>query len=151
MVCELFSYLDSGLTTHMLTASGQITNPGTGGCGPDHHDQGHRGVDADDQRHRLSRPVTGRADHLGLGPARRTRRGSVGVHKNYGAGMGWYGQMVNGGCVVVSRHRKPTFIVDCIGKTKLTCADMRVAVFGFQSWGIGRCLRSSMMVMKWFW
>lgn len=48
--------------------------------------------------------------------------------------MGWYGQMVNGGCVVVSRHRKPTFIVDCIGKTKLTCADMRVAVFGFQSW-----------------
>ncbi|WP_234913985.1 hypothetical protein [Corynebacterium belfantii] len=28
MVCELFSYLDSGLTTHMLTASGQITNPG---------------------------------------------------------------------------------------------------------------------------
>ncbi|OCA94129.1 hypothetical protein ACU21_08330 [Actinobaculum suis] len=28
LVCEPFSYLDSGLTTHTLTASGQITNPG---------------------------------------------------------------------------------------------------------------------------
>lgn len=28
LVCEPFSYLDSGLTPHTLTASGQITNPG---------------------------------------------------------------------------------------------------------------------------
>ncbi|HAT6386381.1 TPA: hypothetical protein JAJ60_002775, partial [Corynebacterium striatum] len=28
LVCEPFSYLDSGLTAHTLTASGQITNPG---------------------------------------------------------------------------------------------------------------------------
>ncbi|MCQ9371173.1 hypothetical protein NQ024_07925 [Corynebacterium sp. 35RC1] len=28
LVCEPFSYLDSGLATHTLTTSGQITNPG---------------------------------------------------------------------------------------------------------------------------
>ncbi|ALA68383.1 hypothetical protein CLAC_01750 [Corynebacterium lactis RW2-5] len=64
--------------------------------------------------------------------------------------MGWYGQMVNGGCVVVSRHRKLTFIVDDIGKTKLTFPTCELLFLAFSHGDIGHCLRLSMLVIKWF-